>query len=209
MGLTVDCQISAPLPILMMMERNLPCRIWWVIRSIANGPERLFLIVRGRYQWSPTFVFNCSGPLPTVRNICCKTSRTICYHPYIQWRQIRPFCYRIGYIHIKGTLDKKVFNGQPWWQFQRHTMNRQTPSKPYMDETGDILKERYIHLGSYMAFLQRVSKLSNFYLTMGMKAKHLIEAFDPVRHRPQPLGHRTLTRGLEDRVKWNMGRAGQ
>ena len=84
-------------------------------------------------------------------------------------------------------------------------MNRQTPSKPYMDETGDILKERYIHLGSFIAFPQHVSKLSNFYLTMGMKAKHLSEAFDPVRHRPQPLGHRTLTRGLEDQVKMKYG----
>ena len=49
-----------------------------------------------------------------VSSICYKISTTVCYCPYIQWMQIGPFCYRIGYINIKGNTDKKVLNGRPY-----------------------------------------------------------------------------------------------
>ena len=60
------------------------------------------------------FYNKCSGPLAMVSNICYKISTTVWYCPYIQWMQIGPFCYRIGYIYIKGNKDKKVLNGRPY-----------------------------------------------------------------------------------------------
>ena len=82
--------------------------------TIGNGPEESKTNVRDRRQWSRTIDNKCSGPLAMVPNICCKISWTVCYCPYIPWMQIGPFCYQIGYINIKGNLDKKVLNGQPY-----------------------------------------------------------------------------------------------